>query len=809
MRPYLAIIKDSFREAFASRVLWIILILIVLFLGLMAPIGFSEKLTTGISTTEVKNWSRFINQLERQNRSSRPSPGKHILSMVDPDLRDQILGNDKDEEEPAEDEESKLDDRNRGQMPEQFTVPMELTAALNDDLLRKAEFYDQDSWSGKRLRGEAEDLVARELSSLTPEELEHRNRLLLDSAFPTVINPAPTRSVTFRYLLWDITEFRVEKKTFQESIQMIVLWALLLIFGTTGIFISILVTASIIPQTFDPGSLNVLLSKPISRSLMFVSQYLGGCVFVGICASILFAGIFLILGFRLDYWNIKLLYYVPSFVFVFAIYYSVSALVGLIWRSPIMSTVVTFAFWAACAVVGWVDFFAETFILSELRTDSVIVASDRLYPVSGEGNLLTLSGDNNWKQLGNNPDLDANVAMASLGPIYDPKRERVISRQMTIQEGSPMPFSMSSEFSYAGEADGFMRHAGEGLPYNTVDLIPHPVFGFLVVTPDSFFHYKGEMPLETEEVEENEGKKKSALSSVLSALGGGDSVGESFVELGPGNGELVLAPPCSLSVNMKTGDIAAFSRGKLSLLEVNGADELSVKKCIDVDMDDRVKTHLAYVDHTIALAPANKPVQFYDDESLEMVGESSPEINTAIRSVEVSPDGSCAVFVYQNKHLRLLEGETNKFVRPSIASGNYVDAASFDARGNLVYVDNYRKVRRYSLGQESELEAIQCEYTVPQNVCRYVIKPLNSTFPQPGRLSNTMQYFVTGDDTREDYTVTFMRLVSFANPFLPMEQLVEGTPRVNLYPWPPVWNGLIFTGIMLLIGCVFIERQQY
>ena len=42
MRPYLAIIKDSFREVLASRVLWILLALITLTLLVIAPLTYSQ-----------------------------------------------------------------------------------------------------------------------------------------------------------------------------------------------------------------------------------------------------------------------------------------------------------------------------------------------------------------------------------------------------------------------------------------------------------------------------------------------------------------------------------------------------------------------------------------------------------------------------------------------------------------------------------------------------------------------------------------------------------------------------------------------
>ncbi len=46
MKPYLAIIADSFREALASRVLWILLVLITLVLVALLPLGYrAEQMT--------------------------------------------------------------------------------------------------------------------------------------------------------------------------------------------------------------------------------------------------------------------------------------------------------------------------------------------------------------------------------------------------------------------------------------------------------------------------------------------------------------------------------------------------------------------------------------------------------------------------------------------------------------------------------------------------------------------------------------------------------------------------------------------
>ena len=45
MFKYLAVIMDSFREAFASRLMWVVLVLITLLLLVIAPLGYHEVVT--------------------------------------------------------------------------------------------------------------------------------------------------------------------------------------------------------------------------------------------------------------------------------------------------------------------------------------------------------------------------------------------------------------------------------------------------------------------------------------------------------------------------------------------------------------------------------------------------------------------------------------------------------------------------------------------------------------------------------------------------------------------------------------------
>ena len=64
MRPYLAVLKDCFREAFASRILWLLtgLITLVLFVGL-APFTLLEESAARFQRNEFRNGPEFLKYL--------------------------------------------------------------------------------------------------------------------------------------------------------------------------------------------------------------------------------------------------------------------------------------------------------------------------------------------------------------------------------------------------------------------------------------------------------------------------------------------------------------------------------------------------------------------------------------------------------------------------------------------------------------------------------------------------------------------------------------------------------------------------
>ena len=127
----------------------------------------------------------------------------------------------------------------------------ELAAELND-LLPERDLLADVQKEPLELDQEAAALQQKGPESLPPEELERLNRLLLEAAFPRDIESGPTKSVQIRYLGMPVAQpFPISRDDLQDAIKIALTVFMNGIAAPIGVFVAILVTASIIPNMFD------------------------------------------------------------------------------------------------------------------------------------------------------------------------------------------------------------------------------------------------------------------------------------------------------------------------------------------------------------------------------------------------------------------------------------------------------------------------------------------------------------------------------------------------------------------------------
>lgn len=109
-----------------------------------------------------------------------------------------------------------------------------------------------------------------------------------------------------------------------------------------GIALSVFASAGLVAAVFEPGRIELLLSKPVSRTRILLGRYLGNLLVVAANIIYLIVGSWIIFGVKTGLWGIGYLYSSLFTIFIFAVLLAVIVLVGVLWESAAVAIMVTF-----------------------------------------------------------------------------------------------------------------------------------------------------------------------------------------------------------------------------------------------------------------------------------------------------------------------------------------------------------------------------------------------------------------------------------------------------------------------------------
>lgn len=112
---------------------------------------------------------------------------------------------------------------------------------------------------------------------------------------------------------------------------------------TAGLFLSVFASAGLIPTVFEPGRIELLLSKPVSRHHILIGRYLGNLLVIAANMFYLVVSVWIIFGLKTGVWTHEFLYSTALTVFIFAVLLTVVLLVAVLSESAVVATMATFA----------------------------------------------------------------------------------------------------------------------------------------------------------------------------------------------------------------------------------------------------------------------------------------------------------------------------------------------------------------------------------------------------------------------------------------------------------------------------------
>jgi ABC-type transport system involved in multi-copper enzyme maturation permease subunit len=137
-----------------------------------------------------------------------------------------------------------------------------------------------------------------------------------------------------------------------------------------ALVLSIFATAAILPNAMEKGSIDLLLSKPISRANILFGKLLGSLLIVIVNVAWFIVGMWLITGLRTGEWNMGFLAVTLSITYTFLVLYTPMLVIGISSRSSALTIIILYVF-----------LFLVSPILEAREAISQLVGSDALATV--------------------------------------------------------------------------------------------------------------------------------------------------------------------------------------------------------------------------------------------------------------------------------------------------------------------------------------------------------------------------------------------------------------------------------------------
>ena len=110
-----------------------------------------------------------------------------------------------------------------------------------------------------------------------------------------------------------------------------------------GMALSVFASAGLVAAVFEPGRIELLLSKPVSRTHLLLGRYVGNLLVVAANVVYLVVGSWVIFGIKTGVWGWGFPLSSLCTIFTFSVMLAFIVLIGVLWDSSAIAIMATFA----------------------------------------------------------------------------------------------------------------------------------------------------------------------------------------------------------------------------------------------------------------------------------------------------------------------------------------------------------------------------------------------------------------------------------------------------------------------------------
>jgi len=521
-----------------------------------------------------------------------------------------------------------------------------------------------------------------------------------------------------------------------------------------------------IPQMFEPGAIDLLLSKPVSRSGAFLAKFAGGCAFIVLNGSLFVVGLWLILGLRHGDWNARLLLAIPVFILAFTIYFSISAFVGVRWRNPVLAIALTLVVWITTFSLNLLWYFGQKLSLDGMRAEAVLATDDGPIVARKNGTVVEWRGER-WQDIFeeqiDDPTVTIQRGTGLMYPLFGPVLvHRDGDRTLVAVERNfrPPMFFTAGDVVIGNSQDQLRRIKGPAAPSDLTSIHATAAQEVLLICRSGI-----------QRIDFGAVKKNTDADIRLTPLG-------------PERAN--WQEPIDAAVDRDSGDVVIYTRGRLLNLQRQG-DRYEVSA--EHDTADASAALVGLLAETVVLTRQDGAIERYQRGALSPREGIAVGLSASPKQVAGSPDGSRLLILDHQRRVHEVTTEGPPQLAGLRGQRN-LTALAFTSDGDLLAADRLPRVTRYnqSGGVEDSWEWNEGFAWAFQ----WLIHPLRTVLPNPDELDQLVRHAVGAVDDSDGPLVGDLR-----------------REREYVDLWTPVWTSILFVAVMLAITCWMIERRDY
>jgi hypothetical protein len=612
--------------------------------------------------------------------------------------------------------------------------------------------------------------------------LAEQNRRLLESAFDGLVTESRGSAYFVHFLHWEIpTVIASTHREMERRVNSVIVKILMLFVGVGGVFAAILTTSSIIPKTFEEGSIDLLLSKPVTRPLLYLTKYLGGCIFILVNAGVFLVGLWLIAGIRTDVWNTGILKCIYVFLFIFAMYYSVSALIGVMWKNAIVCVVGVIVFWFVCLVIGQVRQTANLIWFEPRRMASVHADGELIWGTARNGAVKVWDqATRSWREILKATDQHEIAALRlsgqMVGPVWDASHHRWIAAPSPVQ-------GLQAPRILWGEADSVTRNVGADLPGTALALFQENSESLLLVSPNDVYRLTGDITVPPRE--QGPVRIFGRTVDLPIKLPSGPRVYERISS----DAWPALSLSASVAYDPASRRLAVYDSGKVHLASVGEDGKMGEVTSVSLENDE--SGQVAIGGNTLVTANNQGSITALNVPDLTTRFTLNEVGETSVDRIAVDAQGERFAIEWRDYRIDLLNARQGELVKFTVPNQGHLTAAAFMDNSKLLTVDTRSNLSVYDIGEGRRVRRESPVRNGWETAYYYLLEPIYFVAPKPSELGIWTEYLVTGEKT--------------VAPNL--SDVLMGPTELDV--WGPVWSCGAFTAVMLIVGSIYVWRKDF